>query len=149
MTVQERPMSPLLLVVPITKGWYNASTDAWERQLNAVLLEEQPDGQPRPFGYWYRSLAHAESLYTSSEREYLAMMQALLFLHPFFEESRFTFCSDHYVFCWKLHFANATGKCSWWRLRLFEYKFDVRPSTGCEALCSWSTLGIQSQWFAT
>lgn len=50
--LQERLITTPVLDLPRTNGNYAVDTEACDRQIGCVLLQEQPDGTTKPVAYW-------------------------------------------------------------------------------------------------
>jgi len=119
-----------ILALPRRHEAYTLDTDASAGQVGAVLLQEQPDQSTRPVGYWSRFLNAAERNYSSTEREYLAVVWASLLLRPYIEGTLFTVRSDHTALKWMLHMDGAHGRLARWRLRWAEIDYVVQTRPG-------------------
>lgn len=97
-TLQKRLISSPILSLHFAKGLYIVDTDAWNKQVGAVLLQEQPEGSPALIGYWSKSLTQAKHSYNTTERECLAVVLALLLLRQYLEGNRYTVSSGTPVF---------------------------------------------------
>jgi RNase H-like domain found in reverse transcriptase len=105
-------------------------TDACESQIGCCLLQDQPEGGLLPVGYWSRSLQPAERNYSTSERECLAVVWAVLLLRPYLERTRFVVRTDHSALQWLLTISEPQGRLARWRIRLSEYDFEVKYKPG-------------------
>lgn len=128
--LKRRLISAPILSLPRREGEYTLDTDASAEQIGAVLLQSQPDGTPRPVGYWSRSLTPAERNYSTTERECLAVVWSVLLLRPYLEGTRFTVRTDHAALKWMLHMDSSHGRLARWRLRLAEYDYVVQTRPG-------------------
>ncbi len=123
--LKRRLLEPPILRLPVYDRPYTVDVDASKDQLGCVLLQEQADGELMPVGYWRRTLLPAELNYSTTERECLAVVWAVLLLRPYLERTRFTARTDHHALKWALFLANAEGRLAKWRLRLAEFDFEV------------------------
>ena len=89
-----------ILALPREGFSYTLDTDASSYQVGCCLLQEQSDGTLHPIGYWSRTLTAAEKNYSSTEKECLAIVWAVLHLRPYLEGSRFTIRTDHDALKW-------------------------------------------------
>jgi len=124
-TLKMRLISPPVIALPRGTGKYTVDTDACDRQVGCVLLQEQLTGPDRPIGYWSRSLTSAEAAYDTTERECLAVVWAVTMLEPYLQGTRFTIRTDHEALRWILTMTDAKGKLERWRLRLSAFDYDV------------------------
>ena len=119
-----------ILALPREGHPYTLDTDASAYQVGCCLLQEQPDGNLLPVGYWSRSLTPAEKNYSSTEKECLAIVWATLHLRPYLERSRFTIRTDHDALKWLLNLRDPRGRLARWGLRLQEFDFDIQYRPG-------------------
>ena len=125
-------MNPPILGLPRLGYKYTLDTDACDNQVGCNLLQNQPNGDRLPIGYWSRALTPAEKNYSTTERECLAVVWAILTLRPYLQGVRFTLRTNHGPLQWILNLADAAGRLARWRLRLLEYEFDVQYNPGRE-----------------
>ena len=123
--LKECLVSPPVLQLPRLGLQYSLDTDASDAQLGCTLLQTHEDGHRYPVGYWSRTLSSAESNYSTTEKECLAIVWAIQTLRPYLERERFTVNTDHHPLRWLMNLADASGRLARWRLRLAEYDFDV------------------------
>jgi hypothetical protein len=97
-SLREKLLAPPLLALPLPMGTLWLDTDALDGQLGTCLLQEQPDGQTLPLGYWSRTLNPAERNYSTTEKECLAIVWAVTHLRPYLEGNTFTVRTDHHPF---------------------------------------------------
>ncbi|CDF40922.1 unnamed protein product [Chondrus crispus] len=109
--LKKRLVSPPILALPRYGKKYTLDTDACAYQVGCALLQEQPDGDRLPIGYWSRALTDAERNYTTTEKECLAVVWSILTLRPYL-------------------YGNTSGPLERWRLRLAEYDYDVQYRPG-------------------
>jgi hypothetical protein len=127
--LREKLLHPPVLALPKRDGKFNLDTDASGDQIGCCLFQEQLDGT-HPIGYWCRSLNPAERNYSTTEKEFLAIVWDILQLRPYFEGQKFLIRTDHHSLRWVLNLADAQGRLARWRLRLLEFDFDVAYSPG-------------------
>jgi RNase H-like domain found in reverse transcriptase len=75
-------------------------------------------------------LTSAERNYSTSEKECLAIVWAILQLRPYLEGQKFIIRTNHYSIRWVLNLADAQGRLACWRLRLLESDFEVQYALG-------------------
>ena len=131
-TLRERLIHPPVLTLPKKKGRFILDTDASGEQIGCCLFQEQESGPKLPIGYWSRSLNSAERNYSTTEKEFLAIVWAILQLRPYLEGQRFLIRTDHHSLRWVLNLSDAQGRLARWRLRLLEFDFEVEYSPGKE-----------------
>ncbi len=114
-----------MLRLPVYGRPYTIHVDASKSQLGCALLQEQEERTLMPVGYWSRTLIPAELNYSTTERECVWVVWAVLHLRPYVERTRFTVRTDHDALKWALCLAKAQRRLAKWRLRLAEFHFDV------------------------
>lgn len=78
-------ISPVL-PFPRNKRKYTLDTDACDKQIGCVLLEEQQDGNIRLVRYWSRRLADKEREVGTAYKECLAVVWSVTLLRAHLEE---------------------------------------------------------------
>jgi hypothetical protein len=129
-TLREPLLRPPVLALPRAEGIFTLDTDASQDQIGCCLLQVQPDGSTHPIGYWSRGLTSAERNYSTTEKECMAIVWAVLQVRPYLEGKRFVVRTDHHSLRWVLKFSNAQGRLARWRLRLLELDFEVQYTPG-------------------
>jgi RNase H-like domain found in reverse transcriptase len=76
-------------------------------------------------GFWIRGLTSEKKNYSTTEKECLAIVWAVLHLRPYLEGKRFVIKTDHHSLRWVLNFTDAQGRLARWRLRFQEFDFEV------------------------
>ena len=90
MTTEERSHLALpVLALPKKDLSYSVDIDAMDLQIGAALLQTYPDAQRKRFGFFSRTLAAAESNYSVSEKECLAVIYAVQILRPYLYGEQF------------------------------------------------------------
>ncbi len=105
-------------------------TDASDRGLGAVLTQEI-GGEERPVLYISRKLSKWEAMYSTIEKECLAIRWAVLTLRYYLLGREFTLCSDHAPLQWLHRMKDTNARITCWYLALQPFKFKVihRPGT--------------------
>jgi len=123
-------LAPRILALPKAKGQMIVHVDDCADQLGCTLLQEQPDGTRLPVGYWSRGLSSVEKIYSKTERECLGVVWSVLKLRHFLDGHRFLIRTDHQGLSWTYSTTDSSGPPMRWRLRLFEYTFDMHDKPG-------------------
>jgi RNase H-like domain found in reverse transcriptase len=129
-TLRDALLNPPILALPLIDGAFTIDTDASDHQLGCCLLQSQPDGSQRPVGYWSRGLTSAEKKCSTTEKECLAILWAILHLRPYLEQQKFTIRTDHHSLRWVLNLSDAQGLLARWSLRLREFYYEVKYHPG-------------------
>jgi hypothetical protein len=75
-------------------------------------------------------LTSAEKSYSTTEKEFLTIIWAILHLRPYLEQQKFTIRTDHHSLRWVLKLSDAKGRLARWRLRLLELDYEVQYHPG-------------------
>lgn len=118
-------ISPPIFTLPNTSGHISVDADVCNVQISCVLLQQQTDGTTKPIGYWFRSLIDTERKYGTTERDYLAIVGAVLLQRPYLKDAQFAIHIDNDSLMKILNSTNKTGRHARWRLRLPEIDFEV------------------------
>jgi RNase H-like domain found in reverse transcriptase len=128
-SVREK-LDPPILALPRAEGLFTLNTDASQNQIGCCLFQEQPDGSKYPVVYWSMGLTSTDKSYSTTEKECLAIVWAILQLRPYLDGKRFFIRTDHNSLRWVLNLAAAQGRLARWILRLLEFDFEVQYSPG-------------------
>lgn len=112
-----------ILALSRKTGQYTIYTYAYDSQVVCVLLQKQEEGTIRPSEYCSRTLTRAEQKLATTNKEFLAMVWAVLLQQPYLGLSYFIIHTDHEGLNWLLMSADASGKLESLRLRLLEFDF--------------------------
>jgi hypothetical protein len=75
-------------------------------------------------------LTSAEKNYSTTEKECIAIVCAILHLRPYLEGQKFIIRTEHDSLRWILKFSDAQGRLARWRLRLLEFDYEVQYHQG-------------------
>ncbi|XP_039532215.1 uncharacterized protein LOC120482205 [Pimephales promelas] len=106
-------------------------TDASDRGLGAVLAQEV-EGEERPVLYISRKLSKRETMYSTIEKECLAIRWAVLTLRYYLLGREFTLCSDHAPLQWLHRMKDTNARITRWYLALQPFKFQVVHRPGAQ-----------------
>jgi hypothetical protein len=136
-------VNPPVLAIPEVGDELILDTDASKYQLGCVLQLRSGEKSLRPVGYWSRMLNSAESNYSATDKEALAIVWAVKTLRPYVERKPFKFRTDHCALRW-LYGAAADGnsRIERWRLTIANFDFEVlyRPGMKNQAADAMSRL---------
>jgi len=99
------------------------------------LTQEHPDKTYKHVGYWSRPITGAEKNYSTTEKEFLAVVWALSMFRRYVQGTRFIVRTDHSALRWMLYMDGAHGRFARWRLRLSEFDclFETRAGAAHHA----------------
>lgn len=98
-----------------------------------ATLTQRFDGGEHPIAYFSRSLLPAERNYSATEKEAMAVVNAVEHFRPYLEGDRpFTIITDHASLKWFLNLKNPTGRLERWGCRLSPYNFTIQHRRGVD-----------------
>ena len=129
-TLRDLLLKPPILAIPRLGGHYILDVDASYDQLGCVLLQQQPDKEYLPVGYFSKGLNSAEKNYGVTELEGLAVVWAVTSLRHYLEGEKFLIRCDHRAlqFIFKTDCTNT--RLNRWRVRLAPFNFDIEYRPG-------------------
>ncbi|CAM5079113.1 unnamed protein product [Natator depressus] len=123
-------MSDPVLRAPDFDKPFLVTTDASERGVEAVLMQEGPDQEFHPVVFLSKKLSERESHWLISEKECYSIVYTLEKLRPYVWGRHFHLQTDHAALQW-LHTATGNNKkLIWWSLALQDFDLDIQPISG-------------------
>ncbi|KAL2103518.1 hypothetical protein ACEWY4_000386 [Coilia grayii] len=119
---------PVLLSPDFNKT-FTVQTDASERGLGAVLLQED-DGHLRPVAYISRKLLPRECNYSTVEKECLAIKWALDSFKYYLLGRKFVLETDHRALSWLGRMRDTNSRITRWFLAVQPFDFEVLYRSG-------------------
>lgn len=101
---------PPVFHLPRPIASYILYTDACDRQVGFILLQQQSDKLDKLVVYWSKSLKDAEHAYHTKHKACLAVVLNVLLLIPYLKGAVFKVRSDHDALPWILNLADGSGK---------------------------------------
>ena len=118
-----------LLYLPDLNKPFTIQTDASDVGIGAVLLQEI-DEVRNPVWFASRVFQGAETRYSTSEKECLAVIYALDKFREFVEYSKFIIETDHQALAWLQRIKEPSGRLARWFMKLQMYDFEIKYRPG-------------------
>lgn len=130
-SLKEHLVSAPILTCPDFDKPFVLQTDASDYGLGAVLSQNTDEGE-KVICYLSRSLTKSERVFSSTEKECLAVIHAIEKLKPYLLGTKFTVITDHYSLKWLNNIKDPVGRIARWAVRLQQYDFDIIHRKGKE-----------------
>ncbi len=104
--------------------------DACDAGLGAALMQRDDDGRDVAVAYASRALHKAEKLFSTLEKECLAVIWALEHFRPYIEGLHVTVFTDHSSLKWLMSRPNPSGRLARWSLRLQDFDSSIVHKPG-------------------
>ena len=117
-----------ILQYPDFKKPFTVTTDASDYAIGAVLSQE--NGHDLPIAYLSRMLLKPEQNYSTTEKECLAILYAILHFRPYLYGRKFTLVSDHEPLRWINSINDPGQRLVRWRLKLRDYEYEFVHKSG-------------------
>lgn len=104
-------------------------TDGSVDGLGAILGQEHATGS-KVIAYFSQLTNNAESRYSATELECLAVVRATKEFSHYLRGSRFRLVTDHWALKWLHNLKEPTGRLGRWQLRMMELEYDVEYREG-------------------
>ncbi|UYV66855.1 hypothetical protein LAZ67_4003110 [Cordylochernes scorpioides] len=129
-SLKNKLISPEVLIHYDPNKPIGLHTDASDQGLGAVLVHLDENTKERPISYAGRTLQKAETNYSTTEKECLAIIWAIKKFRPYLYGKKFTIYTDHHNLCWMAKMKNTAGRLARWSLELQEYDFAIKYKSG-------------------
>ncbi|KAL6423101.1 hypothetical protein ACFW04_010532 [Cataglyphis niger] len=118
-----------VLACPDFNRRFILQTDASTSGLGAVLTQYHEDGE-RVIAYASRTLSGAETNYSATELECLAVVWGVRRMRDYLEGYAFTVITDHQSLRWLQKLEAPTGRLARWLFELQQYDFEIKYRRG-------------------
>lgn len=119
---------PLLQYPDFTQTFY-LTTDASNFAIGSVLSQGEPPND-LPIAYASRTLNRAESNYSTTEKELLAIVWSVKHFRPYLYGRKFKIITDHRPLTWLFNVKDPGSRLIRWRLALEEYDYEILYKPG-------------------
>lgn len=117
-------VSAPILCSPKFNQPFSIQTDASDVGIGAVLTQGEGD-EERVIAYMSKKLTAAQRKYTTTERECLAVLEAIGNFKSYVEGARFKVITDHASLLWLRNLKDPSSRLARWALRMQEYDFEL------------------------
>ena len=114
---------PILQYPDFSKS-FTLTTDASNFAIGAVLSQGSKH-KDLPIAYASRTLNKAESNYSTTEKELLAIVWACQHYRPYLYGRKFQIVTDHRPLTWLFNCKDPSSRLVRWRLKLEEYDYEI------------------------
>ncbi|PIK46200.1 gag-pol fusion protein [Apostichopus japonicus] len=123
--------TPPILAYPSMSKPFIVSTDASGSAIGYILGQRDSCNRERVIAYGGRSLNKMEKKWSISERECLALIEAIQSFRPYLANNKFTVLTDHIALKWLHKISHATnGRLARWSIALQGYDFTIEHKAG-------------------
>ena len=122
--MKARLCSPPILAYPNFSQPFHLYTDASQHAIG-YILGQVIDHKETVISYGGRELNLAETRYSTTEREALAVVDGIKRYQPYLYGSKFYVHSDHGSLTWLMNVKDPTGRLARWALQLQHYDFEI------------------------
>ena len=129
--LKNRLCSPPILAYPDFFQPFHLHTDASKSALGYVL-GQSINGSERVVAYGGRELNLAETRYSTTEREALAVVDGIKRYQPYLSCNKFYVHTDHSSLSWLMKVKDPTGRLARWALQLQQYDFQIIHRPGVQ-----------------
>ena len=130
--LKEQLCSSVTLKLPQRVGQFSVTCDASDYAMGYFLEQIDQFGEKRPVAFGGRKLHKAELNYSTTEKECLAVIEALKAYRPYLLGNRFDLYTDHQSLKWLLtQTKEHSGRLWRWVDKIREFQYSVKHIPGC------------------
>lgn len=127
--LKSKLITPPILQYPDFEKPFILTTDASKIAISAVL-SQLVDDKDLPIAFASRSLLDAESRYSATEQELLAIVWGVEYFRPYLYGNPFKILTDHKPLVWLMEVKDPSSRLIRWKLRLANYQFEIKHTKG-------------------
>ncbi|KAI4293070.1 hypothetical protein PAPHI01_2344 [Pancytospora philotis] len=136
------------LALPDYSQSFILTTDASNVAMSGILGQKNQTGVEVAVGYFSKKLTDAQTRYSATHRELLAVVESMKFFKPYLLHKKFLLRTDHQALTALKHTKNQNSIIFRWSLQLSEFEFDVEyikgPQNPADALSRVATVSVGS-----
>ena len=129
-TLKNALTSAPILAFPQFDRPFILATDASEHAMGYVLSQLGDDGKEHPIAYGGRALHNHKLRWHITDKEGLALVEAVKQYRPYLANTSFTVYTDNISVKWLKQIKNCQGRLGRWALSLQGYNFQVVHKSG-------------------
>ena len=114
-----------VLASPDEQKPFLLQTDASGIGIGAVLSQVKEDGKKQPIAYYSRKMKPAETRYSVTEQECLAVVESVRHFKVYLSGAPFTIMTDHRSLIYLDRMKDESGRLTRWSLSLQPYLFNI------------------------
>ena len=124
-TLKKALASPPILAFPNFDRPFILATDSSDHSMGYVLSQCDKNGLEHPIAYGGRTLHGHELKWHITDKEGLALVEAVNHFRPYLANNSFTVYTDNVSVKWLKHIKNCQGRLGRWALTLQGYNFEI------------------------
>ena len=109
---------------------FSLAVDASAFAGGAVLQQTDANGTERPVAYWSMTFNREQRNYTVTEKECLALLEAVRHFRPYLYGRPFELLTDHAALTWLFRIKDPASRLARWALTLQEYDIVLKYKPG-------------------
>ena len=119
-----------VLTLPRYDRNFVMETDASKEGLGVILSQRDEEGICKPVYYYSKTLNQAQSNYSATERECLAIVEGVKKFRHYLIGREFEIITDAHSLQWLFSIKDPNSRLARWGLRLQEYDFQIKHRPG-------------------
>ena len=129
-TLKKALSSAPILAFPQFDKEFIISVDSSEYSIGFVLSQHDNEGREHPIAYGGRTLHNHELRWHITDKEGLALVEAVKQFRPYLANTKFTVYTDNISVKWLKQIKNCQGRLGRWALSLQGYNFSIVHKSG-------------------